>query len=126
MAEAAALDGALPDAATLHLPATARLAFTDLRAVLAACVRFKECARIKPVDGPGLRKQRRDRAGEIGRVWTTEVPERFLFGKRLQAQDLLHAAIAVRGYDENGTGKAILRLNSEKQVVMKLPALPVI
>jgi hypothetical protein len=80
----AALDGILSDAATLHLPASARLPFAELGAVLAACVGGQQRTRVEPVDRPGLRKNWRERPREVGRVRAAKMPERLFVGRRLE------------------------------------------
>jgi len=120
------LDGVLSDAASLHLPPAAWLPLAELGPVLAARVSAQKRAGIEPVYGARVVEDRGHRAAEIGGIGTAVVPESFFSRRRLEAEDLLHAAVAVRRDDQHRPGQAAPRLDPEEQVVVELATLPVI
>ncbi len=88
-----------------ELPPAALLPLPILGAELAAGVRAEELARIEPVLRSGSSKDRRQIPAKIGNAGAAVVPEPGAIRHLLEAEDLLYAAVAVRGDDEDTAGQ---------------------
>jgi len=54
------------------------------------------------------------------------MPERLLARRRIERQDLLDAAVAVRRHDQHRPGQLPVRFDAKQEVVVELAPLPVI
>lgn len=73
---------------------------------LAPGIRSEQIARIEPVRGYRVSEDGRKVAGEVRDVRAAPMPERPAIGDALESEHLFHAAVAVRGHDENAVGDA--------------------
>lgn len=88
---------------------------------LAPRIRCEQLARVEPVHGHRARERRGGLARKIGASRTAVRPERGAVGRRVEREDLLHAAVAVRRDDEDET-----RRETNDDVVMELALRPMI
>ena len=108
-------------------PPAACLALAELGAQFTARVGSQQAAGIEPVRGASGGENGRNGASEFWIVWTTVVPECQPVRHVLEAQNFLHATVAVGGDDEDATRQAA-RFSGKVQndIVMKLTLGPVI
>lgn len=108
-------------------PSTASLALAMLMAQLTPGIGREEIAGIEPMHRAGARQNGRNCTGELGVVRTPIVPQREPIRHVSETKELLHAAIAIGGNDQNATWQ--LRRGAPKpehDIVMELALRPVI
>ena len=93
---------------------------------LASGVVEQELAGVEIVMGAREREHRNELPFELGRVWATRLPEGRAVGHLAKAEHLFHAAVAVRGNDENRPGQATEVAHTDDDVVVKLALCPML
>jgi hypothetical protein len=85
----------------------------------------KELARIEPVHGDGSREDGAELSGELEGTRASVVPESVAIGHLREADDFLHAPVAVCRDDENASREACIFRKADDDVVVELALRPV-
>lgn len=108
-------------------PASAALPLSEFLTILAARVGAQQLTRIEPVLRARRSHQRRRIARKLWIVRAARMPQGAALWKRFEARDFFHAAIAVRGHNQNlATQSRSCSFHAQDHVVVKLALLPMI